>query len=430
MKVTIQSGTISGTVAATPSKSATQRAFAAALLTGGISHISSAGASNDDLAALDIIQQLGATASQKNGKIIIDSSKSFLKRKLDADTIQLNCGESGLSIRMLTPIASLTEQPVTIEGKGSLRTRPMDFFDTVLPQVDVKIATNEGKLPLNVQGPLIPQNIIVDGSLSSQFLTGLLMAYSAAGASDVTIEVTDLKSRPYIDLTLQVMQDFGLPVPVNENHERFVFPPKSEIAPSGKIDYTVEGDWSGGAFLLVAGAIAGTTVVHNLKLDSAQADKKIMEALKNSGAAIQIIDSTIQVIKNQLKAFEFDATDCPDLFPPLVALAAYCEGDTTIIGVSRLASKESDRGLTLQEQFGKMGVEILLEGDIMTVKGGKPLKGAATHSCHDHRIAMACAIAALGAIGETTIEAAEAINKSYPDFYQHLQQLGAAIATN
>jgi 3-phosphoshikimate 1-carboxyvinyltransferase len=128
-----------------------------------------------------------------------------------------------------------------------------------------------------------------------------------------------------------------------------------------------------------------------------------------------------------LKAFSFDATDCPDLFPPLVALASYCSGVTTIRGVSRLAHKESNRGLTLQDEFGKMGVTIELDGDLMRVYGGGVLQGATVHSRHDHRIAMACAVAALKAAGPVTIEDAEAIDKSYPDFYGDLQKLGANV---
>jgi 3-phosphoshikimate 1-carboxyvinyltransferase len=167
--------------------------------------------------------------------------------------------------------------------------------------------------------------------------------------------------------------------------------------------------------------------VKGLDTASTQADKAIVQALKDSGAAITTLDNALQIGPGGLKAFQFDATDCPDLFPPLVALAAYCEGTTHIDGVSRLAHKESNRGLTLQEEFGKMGVTIELEGDRMMVLGGKGLKGATVHSRHDHRIAMACAVAALRAGGEITIEEAEAINKSYPDFYDHLQQLGAGV---
>jgi 3-phosphoshikimate 1-carboxyvinyltransferase len=196
------------------------------------------------------------------------------------------------------------------------------------------------------------------------------------------------------------------------------------------LDYTVEGDWSGGAFLLVAGAIAGPIVVRGLDVRSTQADKAILSAIHDSGAELQIRANDILVGPPAglgLKAFNFDATDCPDLFPPLVALAAYAEGTTVITGVSRLVHKESNRGLTLQEEFGKMGVRIDLVGDKMLIRGGGGVKGGTVHSRHDHRIAMACAVGALKAEGEVTIEDAEAIDKSYPDFYRHLQELGGSV---
>jgi 3-phosphoshikimate 1-carboxyvinyltransferase len=262
--------------------------------------------------------------------------------------------------------------------------------------------------------------------LSSQFLTGLLFAYAAAGAKDVAIRVNNLKSRPYIDLTLEVLKRFGWMVE-NRNYEEFYFPGAGADVATDR-SYTVEGDWSGGAFLLVAGAIAGPITVKGLDAASTQADKAILQALKDCGAAITMGEGTMEIGPADLKAFRFDATDCPDLFPPLVALASYCEGTTVIDGVSRLAHKESNRGLTLQEEFGKMGITVDLEGDRMRVRGGNGVKGAVVHSRHDHRIAMACAVAGLRAEGETTIEEAQAINKSYPDFYDHLQQLGAGVS--
>jgi 3-phosphoshikimate 1-carboxyvinyltransferase len=300
----------------------------------------------------------------------------------------------------------------------------MDFFDEIFPQLGIRVVSNKGKLPLEIQGPLQPRDIVIDGSLSSQFLTGLLFAYAAGGAKGVSIHVKNLKSRPYIDLTLQVLQHFGWKVE-NRNYEEFYFPGVTASAESRS--YTVEGDWSGGAFLLVAGAVAGPITVKGLDAASTQADKAILQALKDCGAAIRIEENEMEIGPALLKAFQFDATDCPDLFPPLTALASYCHGTTIIDGVSRLAHKESNRGLTLQEEFGKMGVIIELDGDRMKVRGGKGVKGAIVHSRHDHRIAMACAVAALRAEGETTIEEAQAINKSYPDFYDHLQRLGAGV---
>lgn len=423
MIATIQPSSLSGKIQAPASKSSMQRACAAALINKGESIILNAGHSNDDKAALGVIEALGAIVKHKSAnEIEVNSTGKNIPSSV-------NCGESGLGIRMFAPLIALNSSPITINGEGSLVTRPMDFFDEVFPQLDINVASNKGKLPITLTGPLQPKNITIDGSLSSQFLTGLLMAYAASNASDVTITVTNLKSRPYIDLTLKVMEAFGMKVPVNNNYASFYFD-KSEVAkPSGKITYTVEGDWSGGAFLLVAGAIAGNIEVVGLSEASTQADKKILDALMDSGAGMTINGDHIVLSSKALKAFAFDATDCPDLFPPLVALAAYCNGTTTIKGVSRLAHKESNRGLTLQDEFGKMGLTIELNDDIMLVHGGNELNGAKVHSRHDHRIAMACAVAALKAAGETIIEDAEAVNKSYPDFYNDIKQLGAVVAT-
>ena len=325
---------------------------------------------------------------------------------------------------MFTPVAALSSEQIIINGKGSLLVRPMNFFDEVLPQLGVKISSNNGKLPLQIQGPLVPQNITVDGSLSSQFLTGLLFVFAASVIEEITITVIDLKSKPYIDLSLKVLQDFGYSI-TNNNYESFTIHPT--IQQASTIKYTVEGDWSGAAFLLVAGAISGAITVKGLDVFSTQADKKILEALQDSGCRLSIQDKQIEVGPASLKAFHFNATDCPDLFPPLVALAAYCEGKTVIEGVSRLAHKESDRGITLQDEFGKMGLEIILQADLMIINGGKGLKGAHVHSRHDHRIAMACATAGLRTDGEVVIDEAEAINKSYPDFYKHIEKLGALV---
>lgn len=418
MQVTISPGAISGTVTANPSKSAMQRAVAAALLSNGTSIIRNPGLSNDCLAALDVAGKLGAVIKRNEDHIEITSKGVFPS----TENKEINCGESGLGIRMFTPIAALSDQAITINGHGSLTTRPMDFFEEVLPQLDVKCTTREGRLPLNIQGPLKAKNITIDGSLSSQFLTGLLMAYGAV-AEDVTITVKDLKSKPYIALTLQLMEQFGVQVK-EAQFEQFHFG-KRQVYKAG--EYTVEGDWSGAAFLLVAAAVAGKAEVHHLNTQSAQSDKAILEALEKAGATLLPGVFTVIVEKNKLQAFDFDATDCPDLFPPLVALAANCEGTTKIIGVNRLAHKESDRGKTLQEEFGKMGIAIDLHGDEMLVHGGTGIKGAVVSSHNDHRIAMACAVAALTANAPVIVEDAEAINKSYPEFYEHLEKIGGII---
>ncbi len=420
MIVKIQPGKISGNILAPTSKSSMQRACAAALLNNGKTIIGNPGRSNDDLAALGVIDNLGAKVLQQpTNELHIESSG------VNPVSGEMNCGESGLGIRMFAPIAALSDQEIIINGTGSLLSRPMDFFDEIFPSLGIKIESNHGKLPIKIKGPLKPVDITIDGSLSSQFLTGLLMAYGKAATKPVTITVNNLKSKPYIDLTLQVMKEFGYSV-INHQYESFEIHPVNETTHQPK-NYLVEGDWSGAAFLLVAGAIAGEITIKGLNVFSSQADKAILRALTMSEAVISIAEDQIVIGPGKLKAFHFDATDCPDLFPPLVALASFCDGTTVIEGVSRLAHKESNRGLTLQEEFGKMGIEITLQDDLMLVKGGTGVNAATVHSHHDHRIAMACAVAALRADGETRIEEAEAINKSYPTFYDDLKKLGALV---
>jgi 3-phosphoshikimate 1-carboxyvinyltransferase len=420
--VTIQPSSLSGTIQSNASKSSMQRACAAALVAKGTSVIKNPGNSNDDKAAMDIIQKLGAKVEIENGKLKVESNG------VHPDSSEINCGESGLSIRMFTPIVALSNQQMNINGSGSLSTRPMDFFDEILPQLNVKVKSNHGKLPLVIQGPVVPSNIEIDGSLSSQFLTGLLIAYAASDAKDVSIKVNNLKSKPYIDLTLDVMKQFGLKVPENKNYEQFYFSEQTHNPQSVTHNYIVEGDWSGAAFLLVAGAIAGNITVKGLDVFSTQADKAVLQALMDCGCKLSIQSEQIEIGPASLQPFHFNATECPDLFPPLVALAAYCNGKTVIEGTSRLTHKESNRAITLQEEFGKLGIQIDLQDDLMIVHGGTGIKSATVHSRHDHRIAMACAVAALKASGEVVIEDAEAINKSYPDFYEHLKLLGANVS--
>ncbi len=423
MQVTIHPSIIKGTIQAAASKSSMQRACAAALLNKGTTQISNSGKSNDDLAALDVIQHLGATINHENNGDIVIYSNGIMPI-----SNELNCGESGLGIRMFTPLAALSSKQLTVNGSGSLLSRPMNFFDEIFPQLSVAIESNNGKLPLKIKGPLNPVDIVIDGSLSSQFLTGLLMAYGASCADGVQIKVKNLKSKPYIDLTLQVMHHFGYEV-INHNYEIFSFKSAKLKNQATHFKYKVEGDWSGAAFLLVAGAIGGNIIVEGLEILSTQADKAILNALMDSGCILSIADNQIEVRNSKLKAFHFNATDCPDLFPPLVALAACCEGTTVIEGVKRLEHKESNRGITLQEEFAKLGVEIQLQDDLMLVKGlaVQTIKSTTVHSRHDHRIAMACAIVALRAEGPVVILEANAINKSYPNFYEHLQILGVMV---
>jgi 3-phosphoshikimate 1-carboxyvinyltransferase len=424
MNVTVSPSFAKGTVTIPASKSAMQRACAAALIKGGVTRLANPGVSADDQAALQIIQQLGATVRIEEGGLFIGSDGVRPKGG------SIHCGESGLSVRMFTTIAATADVPIEVSGSGSLLKRPLHFFSDVLPQLGVDVTSSNGLLPLTITGPLQCRDITVDGSLSSQYITGLLFAYSAAGARDVTITVNNLNSRPYVDLTLDIMQRFGLPCPVNQDYKSFYFPPDvARESLQANIHYAVESDWSSASFLLVAGAISGSLAIRGLDLLSTQADRAVLQALMQSGAVLHIEAHEISIEKSLLRAFQFDATQCPDLFPPLVALAAHCKGTTVLQGVHRLAHKESDRALTLTEEFNKLGIAIRVQDDLMLIEGGA-VKGARVHSRHDHRIAMACAVASLKGEGPTIIENAEAVDKSYPQFWDHLRGLGVPVAIN
>lgn len=401
------------------SKSVAQRALAIALIRKGITELHHTGQSEDELAALTILQQAGCHITQQGAHLTIDSTHAHL-----SGLHKINFGESGLAARMFSPVLALQPQELILDGEGSLLKRSMHFLAEVFPKLWVNILSGKEHLPMTIQGPLRPADITVDGSLSSQFITGLILAYTAAQAHHVTIRIANLVSKPYLSLTLKVMEDMKLPVPEHDaGYEYFHF--KNQSVPGPKINYTVEGDWSSAAFLFVAGAIAGEVSVTGLDVFSEQGDKTIMQAIMETGAPMSIATERIVVRKALLKPFHFNALDHPDLFPPLAVLGAFCNGTSVIEGVHRLVHKESNRAETLQQELGKMGIDISFQDDMMLIKGNQPVRGAVVDSRGDHRIAMACAVAALMADGPTTITNAQAIKKSWPSFFEDLQSIGA-----
>jgi 3-phosphoshikimate 1-carboxyvinyltransferase len=405
---------LKGRIKAPASKSMTQRAIAAALLAEGQSTIYNPSYCDDSLAAMSVACGLGARVEPMPDEMKISGSAILKEPKL-------NCGESGLAIRMFSPIAALYPAEITMVGANSLKKRPMDMIGKALVQLGVKFKSSGGFLPLIIQGPLKGGSCEIDGSVSSQLLTGLLMALPLA-QQDSEIKVNNLKSKPYIDMTLQILRSFGISVG-NTGYDLFRIPGNQKYEAR---EYTVESDWSGGAFLLIAGAINGNLEITGLRRDSRQSDISVLNALKSAGASVNFGEESISVSASELRAFEFDATESPDLFPPLVALAAYCRGISKITGVSRLIYKESDRAASLREEFAKMSIGIEIDGDIMKVTGGRPA-GAHVESHDDHRIAMAVAVAALGASGNVCIRDSQCVAKSYPGFFDDLRSLGATV---
>jgi 3-phosphoshikimate 1-carboxyvinyltransferase len=406
-KISFRKAICKGRVCAPASKSYFQRAVAVASLShpGNVTEISGYTPSRDSDTALAAAERLGAK--------VIKSGSSVLVGGICADKTELElfCGESGLCMRMFSPIAALFEREITITGEGSLLSRPLAGVEEALRQLGKKTRSKDGKLPLEISGTLKTGTVFLDGSETSQVLTGLLIALSTAEGNS-TIHVRNLQSKPYVQMTTDILRDFGIEIK-HENFETFYITGNQKPA---KKQYTVEGDWSGAAFLLVAGAVAGEIRVSNLSARSSQADAAILSALKQAGAEIFVSENDIFVSRKNLRAFDFDATNCPDLFPPLACLAAHCEGVSVVKGVGRLTHKESNRAEAIREEWGKIGIRVEVENDLMKIFGGA-VKGGEIYSHNDHRIAMSGAILALHSENPVVIHGAKAVAKSYPDFY-------------
>jgi 3-phosphoshikimate 1-carboxyvinyltransferase len=405
---------IDGQVRAPSSKSMTVRALAAGLLAKGVSRIENVSLCDDGLVAASAIEDLGAVV-ERSGKtfMVHGTGKAGLTPKKGI----LDCGESGLSIRMFAPVAALIAGETRLVASGSLMTRPMEMVDA-LQQVGASVRTEKGRAPITVRGPMRGGRIDIDASVSSQLLTGLLMALPLCDEPS-TIHATRLKSGPYVKMTLELLKDFGIRIGHDDALEDFSIEGGQEYQ---QRDYTIEGDWSGAAFLLVAGATAGRITVTGLNLFSLQADRAILEVLTETGAVVKTVGDRVSVSSRELAPFRFDATGCPDLFPPLVALAANCPGKSAIHGVERLAHKESDRATALRAEFEKLGIRIEISDNAMEIYGGE-IKGGVVESYNDHRIAMACAVTGLTARSAVTIKGPECVAKSYPEFFADLEKL-------
>ena len=411
MDKSVPRGQIAGVVTPPCSKSYAQRALAAALLAKGESVLRNLDFCDDTLSAIRVIETLGAEVERLDERTV--KVKGGLAPKHDT----LSVGESGLATRMFTPIASLWHTPITIKGEGTLLYRPMNMMIEPLRKLGVDVRDGGGRLPVEVCGPVQGGEIEVDGSVSSQFLTGLLMALPLA-EEDTTIAVENAVSKPYLDMTIDMASKFGVNIQHNDYKEFYVEGGQQYNA----VDLAIEGDWSAAAMLLVAGAIAGEITLTNISLLSKQADVAICDALVRAGALVTSEPNSITVEQRDLVGFEFDATQCPDLFPALAALAAAAEGESVIYGTHRLEHKESNRAETIASEYKKLGIDVTLEGDTMRIKGGE-IRSAECESHHDHRIAMSLAVSALRSDGEILIHDAECVAKSYPDFFEALESL-------
>jgi 3-phosphoshikimate 1-carboxyvinyltransferase len=369
---------------------------------------------DDALSAAGIVQALGAVVEWGEDRVVVSPNAKSREDVLD-------CGESGLCARLFAPIAALGGRETRLTGRGSLLRRPLGPIEEPLAALGAAAASAGGFLPLTVKGPLRGGRVVVDGSTSSQFVSGLLMALPRAESNSV-LEVRNLTSIPYVELTLRMLGDFGVTV-AHEGFRTFRIPGRQTYAGT---EYRVEGDWSGAAFLLAAAALAGSVRVTGLDPGSSQPDRRIVDVLDGAGATVRISDAGVEVARNPLRSFEIDAAHCPDLVPVLVPLAARARGLSIIGGADRLASKESDRAKALVREFGSLGVDIHAKEGCLLVRGG-PIRAGRVNSHGDHRIAMALAVAGLAAEGPVAIDGADCVRKSYPGFFEVVRTLGGKL---
>ena len=412
MDISRPPGRVSGVVTPPCSKSYAQRVLAASLLAEGVTSLRNIDYCDDTRSALRCIRMLGAEVSD-------DTAALRIRGGLSPRGNELHVGESGLSARLFAPIASLCSTPITITGAGSLPHRPMMPMVEALRALGVAVRDGGGYLPIEVCGPLHGGVATVDASISSQFVTGLLLALPLA-AEDTTLHVTAPVSLPYMDMTIETASRFGVNI-FHNNYKEFFIEGRQHYTPT---DMTIESDWSSAAAILVAGAIAGETTVRNTPSLSKQADTAIVTALVRAGAQVTNDRESVTAAVRPLTAFEFDATQCPDLFPVLAALAAAADGVSIITGTQRLEHKESNRAETLREEYEKLGIEIDIEEDnVMKIRGGE-IHAAECDAHGDHRIAMSLALSALRCTdGEVVIHGADCVAKSYPDFFNDLDSL-------
>ncbi|MBP7264703.1 MAG: 3-phosphoshikimate 1-carboxyvinyltransferase [Spirochaetia bacterium] len=426
MTLCVEPGRLEGSLVVPPSKSAMIRAVACALMADGESVIENPSRSADARAALGIAAALGASVDQAGDRepVVI---RGHALRTAPAGRITLNCGESALCLRMFSAIAALLPVPVELRAEGSLAKRDVSMVEDGLRDAGVECRTAAGRPPVTVRGPMKATSLTADGSASSQAASGLLLALPLAGGSELAVERP--ASGGYLDLSAHIMAAFGVQV-----HRFDDAGPRAVFTLSGArmyrpACYAVEGDWSSAAAMAAAVAASGGRVEFlGLLPGSSQPDKAVQDALRLADAGVSwTADGRLVVDGSRaLHGFEFDVGACPDLAPPLVALASCCQGTSVLKGASRLSGKESDRASALALEFGKLGVDVRQDGDLLCVRGlgprGHPL--AATVWSHgDHRVAMAVSALATRAKGPVYLRGAECVDKSWPGFFRGLASL-------
>ncbi|MBP2201655.1 3-phosphoshikimate 1-carboxyvinyltransferase [Methanococcus voltae] len=436
---------ISGTVYAPPSKSYTHRAVICAGLSKGTSKIVRPLNSQDCISSLTSMEALGSKIDLKSDKWIIESEGIL---KVPKNVIDI--GNSGTTLRILTSLVSQVKSNsntktshndkndkksiVILNGDNSIRKRPMGPLIDALSQLNIEVLSNDNKAPLVIKSSEIAgKTVKIRGDMSSQFISSLMMLLPFNSQDSKILIEGDLKSEPYLDITIDVLDKFGVNIK-KENNNYLIDANQTYKA----TDYIVEGDYSSASYLIAMGVLLDSDItIKNLFKHSKQGDKEILNIVKRMGANLEVKEDEV-IIKNstnskfKLKGIDIDVKNTPDLVPTIAVLGCFAEGTTTIYNGEHVRIKECDRLMACTKELTKMGAKIEEKPDGLIIKGldlenGETLKGAELETYHDHRLIMAFTMAGMLAQGQTKIKGEEAVSISFPNFVDVIKSIGANI---
>jgi len=414
-KVTIKQSILKGRVKIPSSKSISHRAVICAGLSQGVSNIGNINFSQDIDATIEAMKSFGVAVEKREASLKITGAA-----EIDVGESAIDCFESGSTLRFLIPVAALTGKKVVFSGRGELVNRPLDPYYRIFDEKHIRYSTTDGKLPLNIEGSLNSGEYRIRGDVSSQFISGLLFALPLLDGDSKIMMASELESKAYVDLTVDMLKKFSVNVD-NLGYKEFRIKGNQKYK---AVDCSVEGDFSQAAFWLVAGTLGADVECLGLNLSSLQGDKAILDIIEQMGGRIEVSGDSVRALPSKTKGITFDASECPDLVPVVTVLASLSEGTTEIVNAARLRIKECDRLKAICTELNKIGADIEETEDGLVIRGRNQLKGGTAQSWGDHRIAMSLAIASIRCSEPLVIEDSSSVRKSYPEFWNHFKMLG------
>lgn len=410
---------LGGNICVPPSKSISHRALISGGLSDGTSIIDNIQFSNDIEATIDVLSRMGVKV-EKAGS---DSVKVNGRNRFNFLTDEFDFGESGSTLRFMIPILMLSGKDIKLNGHGRLVQRPLKPYYDIFDSKKISYKNNNGNLPLEIHGKLVPGRYELRGDISSQFITGLMFALPLLNGDSEIVLTTELESKGYVDLTKDMLEKFSIHIK-NNDYKSFSVKGNQKYMAS---DCRIEGDFSQAVFYLAAGLIGDKICIHGLNINSHQGDKVSIDILRRMGAKIEYENENIISYPSKLNGAVIDASECPDIIPVLAAAASVSRGTTSIINAKRLRMKESDRLKSVRIGLSKLGANVIEKGDSLIIEGKDMLEGGEVDSFNDHRIVMCMALASIRCKNPVIIHNSGSIKKSYPEFFDDLKSLGGDI---